>query len=124
MQEVTKTLQIEIKGGIEMVELKGSEKQVKWANDLREKMNKECEMWAQAIKETEFKSEETREKAANQIESVKNYVNSIENAGDIIKEFKEFWDGLYRNDKMRDLVKKINNTSSIGRAGARFLELI
>lgn len=114
----------EIKGGNKMVELKGSEKQIKWATDLREKMNKECDTWVKAIKAADYSKEETREKAINQIESVRNHVNNIESSGEIISKLKEFFHELYRVDKMKNLVKEINGSSSITRADKLFWEMI
>jgi cell fate (sporulation/competence/biofilm development) regulator YmcA (YheA/YmcA/DUF963 family) len=111
----------EIKGGMKMVELKGSEKQIKWANDLREKMNKEIEMWKKAINQTNYIKETTQQKALDQIEAVKTYINNIENAGDIISEFKDFTKNEFdRASNMIALVRKITGTCSLGRAENMF----
>ena len=104
-----------------MVELKGSEKQIKWANDLRIKMNEEADVWISAIKETHFVQESTQQKALAQIQAVKNYINGIENSGDIIKEFKDFITSDFdRSSNMSALVRKVNGTCSIGRAESIF----
>lgn len=103
------------RGAANMVELTGSEKQIKWAKDLVEKMMIEVNVWTKAINEADYK-EETRQKALNQIGTVKSYMLNIVDAGQIIKEFRDFTSELDRVDNMKSLVRKLNESSSINRA--------
>ena len=114
----------EIRGGLKMVELVGSEKQIKWAKDLIKKMNKEVETWTQAINSSEkYKKEETRQKALKQLETVRQYINNKTNASEIIKEFKDFTNAD-RVDNMTALVRSLTGEGNILRAESKFRSLI
>ena len=76
-------------GGKEMVELKGTEKQVKYANDLIERMKKENDNYEKRLA---GKTGRIIEEARYCVEVATNYILSLEDAGAIIKNLL-FYDG-------------------------------
>lgn len=86
----------------EMSILAGSEKQVKWANDIRNTLNKiitEAEKEINAIKDA---TKEQKKAVIAHVEAYRNRINSAENAGDIINLFKDI---RYTSNPENDLGK-------------------
>lgn len=74
------------------VNFKGTEKQIKFANDIWEKtIGRTFEELELAIGETEYKYEETREKAYKKLEETKEKLKEM-NAGDFIGKWKWYLD--------------------------------
>lgn len=78
------------KGGTKM---KGSEKQVKWANDLVENVlstAKEGQKWAQSITPRNEKEAANKEKMLNVLDDVIKNIPNLDSAREIIDAFKNF----------------------------------
>lgn len=99
----------------EMKEMKpftGTEKQVKYAEDIRVVVNRMVGELEEANKIAGFKKETTREKHAVRIENVKEFLNSFEQAKDYINTFSivldlDRRDGEYFSfayDKLREIL--------------------
>ena len=78
-------------GGEEMVELKGTEKQVKYANDLIERMKKENDNYE---KKLAGKTGRIIEEARYCVEVATNYILSLEDAGAVIKNLLFYGGGI------------------------------
>lgn len=79
------------KGGKEMVELKGTEKQIKYANDLIERMMKEN---ANYEKKLAGKTGSIIEETRYCVEVATNYILSLEDAGAVIKNLLFYGGGI------------------------------
>lgn len=99
----------EEKGGIEMVELKGSEKQVAWAKDIRQEM---VEAFTTALEQKTAKKEEkvsAGEKVSNKLETViinlqtaLDKINNQEEAKWFIEDFKYFTSDDSKEAKVKE----------------------
>ena len=78
-------------GGKEMVELKGTEKQVKYANDLIERMKKENDNYEKRLA---GKTGRIIEEARYCVEVATNYILSLEDAGAVIKNLLFYGGGI------------------------------
>ena len=85
--------------------LKGSEKQVRYAEDIKKAMLESLKELEEALKEVTFKKETTREKSENRIAVLKEVLSNYENAADIIEEHKEFLD-LNKASRLSHLTKE------------------
>lgn len=78
----------------EMKELKGTEKQVKFANDIRTTLIESLDKALEAVELV--KKEKTREKNRNKIQNFKDEIINIEDAAEIIENYQNF---LYENKR-------------------------
>ncbi len=74
----------EIKKGVnKMIELKGTEKQVKWANDIREIMmeclNKSLKFQEEEAQRLEIQTGKPSKRMTRIVEAFKNYIEMVEN---------------------------------------------
>lgn len=107
------------KGVKEMVELTGSEKQVKWALDIRTELNKTLDLIKDATISNKTKKNKSSEEAVSKIELVVNVLNSKTDSNYFIENFKDI---LKKNDRerlflLRDLIsdstKEFNDIKSL-----------
>lgn len=73
---------------IEMKELKGTEKQIKFANDIKKAVMEIVEQLPEAI-DRYSRHDAMREKNMQRLEKAKDLFESYENAGDFINDWKE-----------------------------------
>lgn len=76
------------KGDINMVELKGTEKQVKWAKDIKKCVENVIDHLEKNFSKVEFKKERKAEKCKIQLDNLKKEVENQENAKFFIDFFK------------------------------------
>ncbi len=109
----------EYKEGNEVkVNFKGTEKQVKFANDIFEKtIGKVLNDLETAIKETEFRKESTKEKAFTKLEEAKEGLKEL-NAGDFIGKWKWYLDEPYIRiiNDAQDWIDEVAGVRISGRA--------
>lgn len=79
----------EIKGDVEtMTNFKGTEKQIKYATDIKEEVDAIFEVLEETAKTYNAKKETTREKHIGRIKEAKEFAN-MEDAGEYIETFKD-----------------------------------
>jgi len=76
--------------------LKGSEKQVKWANDILAKLNESVDIIKEALNRVEIPGEKHKRFYNEKVNNMINTINSYEQAKDIIEEYR------YIPNKKRD----------------------
>ena len=85
---------------IEMKELKGTEKQIKFANAIKEATLEVVNQFERAIEEYS-KNEEMKERNMQRLEKVKNLFENYKSAGKFIEDWKEV---IYTNNKAERII--------------------
>lgn len=76
-------------GSASMAKLKGSEKQISWATDIRKDINDIFDDTKKYIKAADYATKEQKAQEINYLESIRKRINSAEYAGDIITLFRD-----------------------------------
>jgi|DEB0MinimDraft_10_1074344.scaffolds.fasta_scaffold63859_2 DNA primase len=106
-----------------MRNLKGSEKQIKWANDILNRMNIANEVWKESIEKANYKKEETRQKAREQVAALIEELNSNDNSSDIINKYSHNTKCLehtilYMYDLAREKAQRENTDLSLSKTAS------
>lgn len=79
------------KKGEKTMELQGTEKQVKFAEAIKEAFIEKIDTALDAVETADFKREETRDKNRTKMQNAKKEILNIEHAGELIEGYKEFF---------------------------------